>query len=1016
MNITRLAIENNRITLITMMALILAGIQAFVSLPKDYDPGFIIRTAQVTTYFPGASPERVEELISSKLEDAVKEMPELDYVTSESRTGVSIVLVNIRESYTELRPIWDKLRRKVDDVRGDLPKGSNGPYVNDEFGDVFGIVIALTGEGFSYAELKVVAEQIQDELLRLPDAAKVEILGEQEERIFVEYDNARLAELGLSPSQLSQSLEQRNIVSTGGAFNLDSERISLEPSGNYESLADIEKTILQIPDSDRIIYLKDIATIYRDYIDPSSSLLHASGKPALALSISMREGGNNIALGEQVQGLLNQRATTYPYGVEFEPINFLPTEVSNKVDEFSINLMQAVLVVAAVVLLALGLRTGLVVSTLIPTAMLFSMVIMSFLEIGLDQISLAALIIALGMLVDNGIVMSENIMVKMAEGKSRLEAAVDSAGELRFPLLTASLTTAAAFLPIYLAESEVGEFTSAIFKVVSITLLCSWVISITVIPLLCTMFLKVEKQSNNFESPFYTRYRQILTGLIHNKFITLSAVVILFVGVMMSAKYLPNIFFPPSDRLYFKVQLELPFSTNIETTEKLVSELETYIQTELQIDEDRNEGVTNWISYVGNAGPRFILAHNPVPDSSNYALMIVNVNSEEIIDDVMGRLYQYAYDHYPDLDAKVRRIDNGPPVENPVEIRLSGYNADSLFSHMDSLKKHMASINGMRNIADNWGQRIKKLNVKIDQQRALRTGLTSEDIAISLQTGLSGIEMTEYREGEDIIPVELRSHAASQQDITKVYGLSVYSQSSGRSVPLAQVADIDVVWEPGKVMRRNGIKTITIGAQVESGYTAAEMFNQIVPWLEQEKINWSYGENYELGGESESSEKANNSIFEKLPVAAFIIVMLLVVQFNSIRKSVIILTTIPLGFIGVIIGLHLGQSFFGFMTLLGIISLAGIVINNAIVLLERIQIEEDNGLAPKEAIIAASQQRLRPIVVTTITTVFGMLPLYLGGGAMWEPMAIAIMAGLMFSTVLTLCVVPVLYAMLFRVK
>ena len=1015
MNITRLAIDNNRVTLVLLFAICLSGISAFINLPRAYDPGFIVRAAQIITYFPGASPARVEELVSSRLEDVVKEIPELDFVTSESRTGVSIVMVTLKANYTDLRPIWDRLRRKVDEVKRELPEGVSGPFVNDEFGDVFGIVLAITGDGFSYTELQDYAEDIQDELLRLPDAAKVEIHGEQEERIFVEYDNARLAELGLSPNQLSQSLSSRNIVSTGGSFNLDTERISLEPSGNYNSVEDIKRTIIHIPNSESIVYLQDIADVSRTYIDPPSSQVRASGQPALIVSVSMREGGNNVNLGEQVNNRIQELFSNYPHGIEFEVINFSPTEVDDKVKEFSINLLQAVAVVTAVVLLLLGLRTGLVVSTLIPSTMLFSLLLMYYLDIGLDQISLAALIIALGMLVDNGIVMSENIMVQMESGKSPLESALSSAEELKVPLLTASATTSAAFLPIFLAESDVGEFTASLFKVVSITLLCSWIISMTLIPLLCITFLKVKHKASGFDTPFYRGYRSVLTGLIHHRTLTLTAVVILFASALYSTQYLPNIFFPPSDRTYFKLELELPFGTNLNTTQQVVTDIEQYMEAELKTSEQNPEGIINWASYVGEAGPRFVLSHNPKPSSPNYALLVINATSSEVIDELMGKLYRFAFNHFPDLDAKVRRIENGPSVANPVEIRLSGRNQENLFEHVARLKAHMASIPGMTNITDNWGQRIKKLIVNIDQQRALRSGLTSNDIAVSLQTGLSGTEMTEFREGEDIIPVELRSHAASQLNLSQIYGLSVYSQSTGQSVPITQVADIKIAWEPGKVLRRNGLKTITVGAQLADGKTASEMFAQITPWLEQQP--WIAGEKFDLGGELESSGKANQSIADKLPIAGFIILILLVSQFNSIRKSTLVLTTIPLGFIGVVFGLLLGQSFFGFMTLLGIISLAGIVINNAIVLLERIQLEEkENQRDPFSAIIHAAQQRLRPILVTTITTVLGMLPLYLGGGEMWEPMAIAIMAGLAFSTLLTLGVVPVLYAVLFRVK
>jgi len=1015
-NITRLAIQNNRTTLVLLLVLLFAGVQAYLNMPRAYDPGFIIRAAQVITYFPGASPERVEQLVSDKLEKVVQEIPELDFVKSESRTGVSIVVANVKESYKEMRPIWDKLRRKIDAV-GDLPDGVIGPIVNDEFGDVFGIVLTLTGEGFSYAELKQIADEARNEFLRIADAAKVEIHGAQEERIFVEYNNARLAELDLSPAQLMQALSSRNIVVPGGAITLGSERIELEPSGNFETVAEVRRTTIRLPGSEKVLYLEDIAEVKRGYVDPPTTRVRSSGAPALGLAISMREGGNNIVLGEQVRRVLTRLQNAYPIGVEFEVISFSPDEVENKVDSFVSNLVQAVAVVAAVMLFSLGLRTGLIVATLIPASMLAAMLVMSFFNIGLDQISLAALIIALGMLVDNGIVMSENIMVQMAAGKKPVEAAVDSAAELRIPLLTSSLTTAAAFLPIFLAESNTGEFTASLFKVVTITLLCSWVLSLTVVPLLCVFFLKVKKQQAGFDSPFYTGYRHLLQWLLRHGVITLTTVALLFSAAIYGLSYLPNIFFPPSDRNYFKVELELPLGTAIERTESVVKEVERYIDAGLKVNNERHEGITNWISYIGSGGARFILSHNPKPASANYALLILNTTSAEVIGSLMERLERYAFDHFPDLHVKIKRIENGAAIDNPVEVRLSGQDEDKLFVLVDQLKAKMTEMPGLKNISDDWGQRIKKLIVKIDQPRALRAGVTSEDIAISLQTGLSGLELTQYREGDEIIPVMLRSVTADRQDIGKLEALAVYAQATGSSVPLKQVADIEVVWQAAKILRRDRMKTVTVGAQPASGFTAAEGFAQITPWLESKQSTWDIGYRYELGGEAESSGKANKSIGEKLPIAAFIIIILLVAQFNSLRKPLIILMTIPLGVIGVIFGLLLARSYFGFMTLLGIIALAGIVINNAIVLLERIKLEiETNGLTPQQGIIEAAQRRLRPILLTTATTVLGLVPLYLGGGEMWEPMAVAIIAGLLFSTLLTLGIVPVLYSLLYRVS
>jgi multidrug efflux pump subunit AcrB len=1020
MNITRLAIQNNRTTLVFLAVMILLGINAFNNIPRAYDPGFIIRAAQVITYFPGGSPDRIEKLISDKIEKVAQEIPELDFVTSESRTGVSIVTVNIKESYTDMRPIWDNLRRKVDKIAGDLPEGAIGPNVNDDFGDIFGIVAALTGEGYSYAELKDVADAARDEFLRIPDVAKVEIHGVQDERIYIEYNNARLSELNLTPLQLSQILAQQNVVMPGGSVRVGKERIELEPSGNFESLDDIRRTTLLLPGSSDLIYLEDIVTIKRGYKDPLTSFVRSSGVPALAIAIGMREGGNNIGLGYDVLATVKKFEAQLPIGVEFEMVNFSPKEVEDKVNDFMGNLMQAIAVVAAVMLFSLGLRTGLVVSALIPASMIMTIFVMDYFAIGLDQISLAALIIALGMLVDNGIVMSESIMVEMNNGKSPTEAAISSANELKVPLLTSSLTTSAAFLPIFLAESAMGEYTAALFQVVTITLLCSWLLSLTMIPLLCIFILKVKKgavvDDSVFDKGFYPKYRGFLLFLLKNRVATVTVVVLLFFISIKALSLIPNIFFPPSDRPFFTLDVELPVGTAIEQTDWVIKDIEQYLET-LKATEGNPEGVRNWITYVGSGGVRYLLTHSPKPASSRYSFMVINTTSANVNLELMPKIEAYINQNHPDAQASARLIGNGKAVTNPVEVRIYGNDVDKLFNIVGDLKQELSSINGLKNVSDNWGQRIKKLTVDINQEKAKRAGVTSKDIAVSLQTGLSGYEMTEYREGTTSIPVILRTEFADRQDLGKIESLTVFSQATGNAVPLVQVADINVAWEPAKILRRDRLKTVAVGAQLNGAFTASEGFAELTPWLEESSKSWPLGFYFEYGGELESSGASSQSIAEKLPIAVFIIVILLVMQFNSLRKPFIILMTIPLGVIGVIWGLIIAKSFFGFMTLLGIISLAGIVINNAIVLLERIKLEiEVNGLAPQHAIIEAAQRRMRPILLTTATTVFGLIPLYLGGGEMWEPMAVGIMAGLMFSTLLTLGFIPVLYALLYGVS
>ena len=1041
MDITRAAIERNRITAIALLVVLVGGLSAYGRMSRAEDPGFIIRTAQVLTIFPGASPDRVENLVTDKLEEVIQEIPELDFVNSTSKTGVSIVMVNIREGFMEMRPIWDDLRRKVDKVRPDLPADIVGPTVNDEFGDVFGVIVTLTGEGFSYAELKDVADEVRDELLRVNDVAKVEIHGAQEERVFVDYDNARLAELGLSPIQLRQILESANIIIPGGAVNTGVERITLESTGNFESVDNLRQAVVTLPGRPEILYLEDLATISRGYVDPPSSMVRTSGTAALALAISMRDGGNLITLGAGISRELERLQAVYPIGIEFDVVAFQPEVVDRKVAEFVTNLVQAVAIVLAVMLLFLGLRTGLVVASLVPMAMILALLVMSFFGIGLDQMSLAALIIALGMLVDNAIVMAESIMVQMSEGKKRLDAAVDSARELRVPLLISSLTTAAAFLPIFLAESSTGEYTAPLFKVVTITLLSSWLLALTMTPLLCVLFLKVKPvaREQSFNTMFYRLYRGALLSGLRHRWVSLAGVVTVFVVVLQGFAYIPNIFFPPSDKAIFTVEYELPSGTSIERTEAVMAAVDQYIHDELrvdgppsagtagavfaaQVDEQaetgRVAGVTNWATFIGNGGPRFYLAHNPEPNNPNYAFSIVNATSRAVItDELIPRLEAFCLEQFPDLKVTLNPLQLGPPITAPVEVRLSGRDEDALFDIVDAVQAQLRAIPGTKNITDDWGVRSKKLVVDVNQPRARRAGVTNQDIAISLQTALSGFETTHYREEDEIIPVTLRPSVANRTDLTKLESLNVYAQATGQSVPLSQVADIEVVWQPSEVLRRNRLKTVTGSSDPEPGVTATQAVSQIRPWLATEQPGWPLVYLWEFGGEEETSVKANLSIVAQLPIAGLIILLLLVVQFNSVRRTAIILLTIPLGLIGVVIGLLVAQSYFGFMTLLGIIALAGIVINNAIVLIDRIGIETDqNGLEPPWAIVEAAQRQFRPILLTAATTAAGLLPLWFGGGPMWEPMAIAIIFGLIFATVLTLGVVPILYSLFFRVS
>lgn len=1018
MNITARAIEGNRITFAIVALVLLSGVIAFQQIPKAQDPGFTIRTVLITTRFPGASPERVEQLVTDKIEKKIQEMPEIDNIVSESRTGISVIYVNFKESYRVMRPIFDDLRRKVDSIVGELPLGTLPPDINDEFGDVFGSVYTLNGDGFTYSELKTIADELRDVLLKEPDIAKVDIHGAQQEVIFVEYNNSRLSELGLSPQQLAASLASVNILSSGGDIVSGRERITLEPTGNYESLKDLERTVLQLP-SGALVYLEDIADIYRGYKDPSKSVARVNGRPTLAIAVSMRDGGDILKLGDRLNELMPELIAQYPWGIQLEKVWFQADLVRTNVTNFTSNLIQAVAIVIIVIVMFLGLRTGLVVGTLIPTTIIATFFAMQLFDITINQISLAALIISLGLLVDNAIVIVESILVKREQGVGAVQAAIESGTELKTPLLISSLTTALAFMPIAMAKSAVGEYTSDIFYVVGLSLLISWVLAMTFVPLVSTLALKVKQTrlagEDEFTGRWYEYYRSLLTASLRCPFRFLAVVVLLFSAAIVGLGHVPQQFIAPSEDPIFTAKLEMPLGTSIEASQKVMDGVDGFIRDNyFNSDEPR---VRNWLTFIGDGGPRFKLTLQPPTPNPANTFLIANTISGDDVEVVMAGIEHYVHQNHPDLSVQVKRLENGPPVDYPIIIRLSGHDSDSLYRMADQVIGRLSENLAISDIKNSWGLQAKKLLVRVNQELARRSGVTSEDVAYSLKAGLTGIDLTQFREDDELIPVTLRTVAADRQDLSKLDGLTVYSRGTGQHVPLKQVADVELTFEPGVIERRDRERTMSLNIQLVAGATAADVVAEMLPWLADISSAWPAGHKFEIGGETEESGDANASIAAELPTAGMLILLLLVGQFNSVRRPLIILTTIPLGLIGVSFGLLVANSTFGFFTILGLISLSGIIINNAIVLLDRIAIEiREYGRSQAEAIMQASQQRLRPILLTTATTVLGMTPLLWGGTAMFKPMAITIIFGLAFATALTLLVVPVLYSLLFRVS
>ncbi len=1025
MNLTKFALDNNRVTILVLVVILLMGLLSYTQLSQDAMPPFTIRICTVVTQFPGASPERVEELITDKIEKVVQELPELKNVTSESRTGLSVVSVEIAPNIVEedLQPVWDRLRRKIDEIKGDLPQEITGPTVKDDgIGTVYGIMVGLQGEGFSYRELKEYADIIRDDLVKLDDAAEVEISGVQDEQIYVEFDNARLAEIGLTSSQLQGIIGSTNIVFPGGSVSLQSERIVLEPTGNYESIDDLGRTLIPMGQGGETVELGDITEITRTYIDPPDRIVRVNGTPGLVLSIALKDGANITRLGEVVNERIEYYNTSLPVGMSLFRTGSQDYYVDQKIDDFLGNVIQSVAIVLIVMLLFLGVRTGLVVASLIPMAMVMTLLLMNSFEIGLNQVSLAALIMALGLLVDNAIVVSESIMVKLEDGASPTQAALDSSKELMVPLLVSSLTTSAAFLAFFLAEDTMGEIMGPLFSVITLALLSSWLLAMTMITMLGVAFIRVKKKSeqtprNGLFDRLLVYYRQALNVAMRRPWLFTLGIIVLFVFSLSLFPRLPFIFFPDSDRNLVTVDMNLPLGTKIEKTAEAVSQLEDFIREELLVNADREQGISDWTSFVAEGPFSYDLGYQQGEANTGYAHLMLNTSHFDQNQRVTDILDDYCFENLPDAEFVIGPLAGGGGGGADVAVRVKGNSPEELFRISEQIKQVLTSLPFTKNVKDDWGPKIKKFVIDINQDLANRAGVTNQDIAVSLKTSLSGSNSGDFRDGEDNIPIMMRISSSQDLDVRDLDGLNIYAQNTGKNVPLVQVANIVPDWQFAKILRRNLFRTITISCDAVTGYTATDITSEIRDDLDEMAATWPPDYEYDLGGESEQSSEAMGAVGDKLPLALFIILLLLVSQFNSMRKTAIVLATIPLGLIGVILGLLLFGSYFGFMAFLGIISLAGIVINNAIVLIDRIKIEqEDFGRGPYEAIIAAAEQRFRPILLTTFTTTLGLIPLYLGGGLMWEPMAVAIMIGLLFATVITLLFVPVLYKILFGIK
>ena len=1020
MNLAKLSIENSRVTWVLLAAVTFMGIGSYNSLARDSMPPFTVRVATVVTRFPGASPERVEQLVTDKIEKIAQELPELKEVSSTSRTGLSAVSISLRDEVApeDLQAVWDRLRRKLDQLN-DLPAGASPTLNDDGIGEVFGMAVGLTSDGFSYAEMKTFADDLRDDLIKLSNAAKVELGGVQDERVFVEFDNARLREYDLTASRLQGILASTNILGSGGSINVEEERVILEPTGNFDDLESVRAVLIPVG-LGQLVQLRDIASVRQGYVDPPSQLVRVNGQDAITLHVSLKDGANVIALGAEIDVVLEEWQARLPIGLDVQRVASLDIYIQEKISSFIGNLFQAIVIVLAVMLFFMGVRSGLVIASLIPIVTVTTLMLMGFVGTGLNQVTLAALIMALGMMVDNAIVVAESVVVRIDAGVPPKEAAIASCGELIAPLLISTLTTSVAFLSFYLAESAMGDIVGPIFVVISMALLSSWLVSLTVTTMFCYLFLgRTEAKKVGLVDRFIgwlrLGYKNTILAALDRKRAVVAGIFATFLLSLGGFTLIPFVFFPDSDRNLVTVDINLPLGTRIESTDAVAARFEAFIRDSLLVSGPDDPGVVAWSTFVGEGPDAYDGGYSRDEANSSYAHLLVTTSGFEENDAIIARLHEFGFESFPDADIKVGPLAAGGGGV-PIEIKVSGEDPDELARIAEAIRLRLFEVPGTKNVKDDWGPKSKKFVVAIDQTRAQSAGVSSQDIATSLRTVLEGFETGEYREEDKSIPIVMRSEASQQQTLASLETMDVFAQSTGASVPLLQVASVLPEWQYSKIKRLDLNRTVNISSELTATANASAVTASITPFLEAQAGDWPDGYFFQLGGDAKNTADNMGAVVKYLPLSALIIVFLLIVQFNSIRKTFMVISTIPLAVIGVVIGLLVFREEFGFMPFLGVISLAGIVINNAIVLLDRIDIEQTRlERSPQDAVIAACLQRFRPILLATFTTVFGMLPLYLSGGAMWEGMAVGIMVGLLFGTVITLVFIPALYSILFRV-
>ncbi len=1015
--ITRFALDTQRLTITFIVTVVIFGVLQFLDFPRQEDPPIVIREIVVSAYFPGMEPADMEDLITRKLEAQIRTLPEIDEIWSDSKTGVAIIHAETRDEYEDLDVIWQKVRNKMADIKPYLPEGTIGPFVNDEFGLTAVATIALWADGFSMAEMRLKARDIRDRLYELQGIRKIELYGVQEEQVFLTFSTAKIEQFGITGRDILTTLVKQNVVLPSGRIDAAGQDIIVEPTGNFQTIEDIENVRITIPDTQQTVKLTDVVTVVRGYEDPPRSLAYYNDHPSIVISVSITPGVNSVAFGETLTAKVQALEDELPLGYVMEFATFQPDLVEVAVNGALSNVYQTLAIVLVVVMLFLGMRTGLIVGSFVPMTMLMGLVIMGAFGLELERVSIASAIIALGMLVDNGIVIAEDIRSRIERGEDKRAACLETGRTLAIPLLTSSLTTILAFVPMLLIDGQTGEYAYSLPMVVIILLLSSWFLSMYMTPSMSFWFMQVSGKSSEtspasedsaYEGKFYRVYRGLLETLLRfRKLALIGGIGMLVLGGFV-ASMLTREFFGPSERNQFLIYLDMPAGTRIDATDATTRKLAAWLA-----DKEQNPGITSTIAYVGTGGPRFFLVLSPLDPDPHVAFLVVNTETPEQVPELVERTRQYFYDQIPEATGRVKRMWMGSEEPGFLEVRLVGLDPEYLFEKGEELVADIKALPGSLDVRSDWENKVLKITVKVDQTRARRAEVTSEDIANSLMAHMDGIKITEYREGDLAIPVLARSIAEERKTLADLWNVSVGSTERGNRVPLTQIADIDARWDFSRIARYEQERTVTVEAKHET-LKAEELLAAITPLID--NLDLREGYRWEVGGEIETRIETMGKLTRYMPACFFGIVVLLIWQFNSFRRPAIIFFTIPLAFTGAFIGLLIMRAPFDFFAMLGLLSLAGVIINNGIVLIDKIDNEQAAGKSAYDAVVMAALSRFRPILMTTVTTVLGVLPLIISRDPLFFAMACVLGWGLIFGTALTLGLVPALYATFFRVN